>query len=82
MGGGACRLGGITLDAHRTGHHVLRHPGTDIAVDSDRGTLVHTGAEVARMTVNLHRQLLIKPAGNIVLARWLEHLPLTLGAAT
>ena len=68
MGGGAGGLGGAALHADRTGHHVFRHAHADVAVHGDGGLLVHAGAVVAGMTLDIDGQRGIHADGQVVLA--------------
>jgi hypothetical protein len=47
------RLAGAALDDHRPGHHVLGHPDAAVAAHQHRGALVHAGAVVADVAVDL-----------------------------
>ena len=53
--GRAGRLAGVALHVHLARHHVFGDAGAGIAVDDDVGLLVHAGAVVADVTVDLDR---------------------------
>src|SRR5262249_55396310 len=50
---GARRLTAAAVDDHRAGHHVLGHANATVAVHADRRLLVHAGAVVTDVTVDL-----------------------------
>ena len=73
-GGGARGLGRAALDYDSPGHHVLGHADPAVAVDPHRGLLVHAGAVVADMAIDLDVVLPIQPDGDGMLAARIEHV--------
>src|SRR3546814_20551906 len=61
-------LGGAALHAYSTGHHVFRHADADVAMHGDGGLLVHAGAVVAGMPLDIDGQGGIHADGQVVLA--------------
>src|SRR5690606_8173815 len=80
MGRGTRRLGSITPDAYRARHHVFRHTLSGAAIDGYVGFLVHAGTVVAHMTFDVDTDLLVKTAGNVVLAFGINNAPLAFAA--
>ena len=74
MRGGARGHGGKASDVHAAGHHILGSARTGIAVDRDRGVLVHASDVVADMTVNLHIEVGIETHGDGMGAIGVSHL--------
>ena len=60
--GGARRLRGVALHVHAARHHVLGDADAGIAVDHDGGVLVHAGAVIADMAVDLDVDRRVEPA--------------------
>ncbi|MCY1538710.1 hypothetical protein D9M68_742630 [compost metagenome] len=75
MGGGAGGLGGAALHPHGAGHHVLGHADTDVAVHGDAGLLVHAGAVVAGVALDIDAHGLVHAHGQVVLAGRVGHHP-------
>ena len=55
MAGGAGRLAGVAVHMHRPDIMFSATPGAGIAVDDDGRALVHAGAVIADMAVDLDR---------------------------
>src|SRR5262249_47588818 len=72
-GAGCRRLARAPLDDDRAGHDVLGDPDATVALDPDRGELVHAGAVVADVTVDLDLVGGVEPNDDAVLAARVEH---------
>src|SRR5262249_5292830 len=64
--GRARGLAGAALDHDAPGHHVLGHPDAAVARDPHGGVLVHPGAVVADVTVDLDLELAVEAGGESV----------------
>ncbi len=53
MGGGAGGLAGVSFHMHEAGHHVLGDADASVAVDNDMRLLVHAGAVIADMPIDI-----------------------------
>src|SRR6266545_7959341 len=60
----AGRLARAPVDDNGSGHQVLGHSGTRVPVNAHRRELVHAGAVVADMALNLHVDLRVETAGD------------------
>ena len=64
---------GAALDDHHARHHVLGHADAAVAVDADGRVLVHAGAVVADVAVDLDLVGTVESDRDRVLAAWVEH---------
>src|SRR3954452_19305324 len=82
--GGGRRLARVALDDDRAGHDVLGDADTRVAVHADRRLLVHAGAVIADVAVDLDRDRRVEPDRERVRSARVDDAPvgrLRLGAA-
>ena len=69
------RLPGVALHMHPPGHHVFGDARAGVAVDDDRRLLVHAGAVIADMSLDLDRDRRVDADGDRVLPARIEDAP-------
>ena len=73
--GGARRLARVAVDDDGPGHHVLGHPDAAVAVHAHGGVLVHAGAVVAHVAVDLDLDRRVDAGRQRVRPARVEHAP-------
>ncbi len=63
---------------HLAGDHVLGDANAGVALDHHRGLLVHAGAVVAHVSLDLDGDRGVQPDRQGVPAAWIEHSPVGL----
>ena len=76
--GRARRLARHRLHVHAARHHVLGDARPGVAVDDDGGALVHAGAVIADMAVDLDGDRRVDAGGDGMLPARIEHAPMRL----
>ena len=74
------RLARGALDDNRARHHVLRHPDAAVAVHADDGVLVHAGAVVAHVALDVDLQRRVEADRDRVAPPGVAHAPAICGA--
>src|ERR1700733_15845141 len=71
--GGPRGLARAALDHHRPRHHVLRHPGATVAAHADAGLLVHAGAVVTDVPLDLDLVRAVEADGDAMATTRAQH---------